>query len=194
MIKDLLDLFKALASERSKQRSKLIKVLEQVSTELSALSSSWSKIATMADADEISDTAIREALRDQRSHYEGLLLFRSELFHGDRKQSPSSERFVRILDSAVGEKSVLYRLVRELLGDRSDLGEAKDFVPAGPPNIINKIAFIKKQREAAGLTERVVRERKTVAREILERAEELSGLSGQFGAAVALFKAETPFI
>src|ERR1039458_2432952 len=105
---DILDLFRELASERSKTRDKTITFLEQVLSELVALSSLWNKIATMVEKGDIPKSTVREALREQRSHYDGIVSFRDEISRGILVQHEHATRIIRILDSVVGEKSNLY--------------------------------------------------------------------------------------
>ncbi|MEI9893780.1 MAG: hypothetical protein WDN28_07725 [Chthoniobacter sp.] len=112
MLKELIDLFKELASSHTRERDRFIAFLEQVSAELEALSAHWSEIATLADSKELPSTEIYDRLQKQRNRYEALLLFRREL---DNKIDYSD--LVVILDEADSEKSKLYWLANRALSD-----------------------------------------------------------------------------
>ena len=118
-------------------------------------------------------------------------------------QHEHATRIIRILDSVVGEKSNLYFLTEAFFGDMGQSGEGanKIEVPLGSGDIHAGIglAEAKKTLEAReanlGRTPALLQEHKQfMVKKIQGRAEDLSGLSGQFRAAVAVFKAQTQFI
>ena len=197
MITDLVALFKSLVQERTRQRDKVIELLERMSSELDALAGYWNDIATLSVKAPIPIHEIRALLARQRGSYEAVRGYLSSLT--TRTDTASNIRTVleQPVTRALNEKGVLYLQTSELIGLQRSRGESKDLLDATPEGgaVTNKIALLKRLRDdkSNDLPLDKVRVAALVSG-IFDGAEELNGIAGKVRSAVHIIRSETPFI
>ena len=197
MITDLVALFKSLVQERTRQRDKVIKLLERMSSELDALAGYWNDIATLSVKTPIPIHEIRAILVRQRGSYEAVRGYLSSLTTRADTASNIRTALEQPVTRALNEKGVLYLKASELIGLQRSRGESKDLLDATSEGgaVTNKIALLKRLRDDKSIDLPLDKVRvAALVSGIFDGAEELNGIAGKVRSAVHIIRSETPFI